>query len=69
MLREQGVTATTWKMYKYSLVYLALLFVAMGVDRAMPFGHGYERINKMTVGEPAVEAITAPIPAGGEHQH
>jgi hypothetical protein len=26
-------------MYKYSLLYLALLFVAMGVDRAIPFGH------------------------------
>jgi hypothetical protein len=26
-------------MYRYSLLYLALLFVAMGVDRALPFGH------------------------------
>jgi hypothetical protein len=26
-------------MYKYSLLYLALLFVAMGVDRAIPWGH------------------------------
>jgi hypothetical protein len=26
-------------MYRYSLLYLALLFVAMGVDRAVPFGH------------------------------
>jgi hypothetical protein len=25
-------------MYRYSLLYLALLFVAMGVDRALPFG-------------------------------
>jgi hypothetical protein len=24
-------------MYKYSLLYLFLLFVAMGVDRALPF--------------------------------
>ncbi len=67
VLREQGVTATTWKMYKYSLVYLALLFVAMGVDRAMPFGHDYERINKMTVGQPEVEALNTGMPAG--HQH
>ncbi|HEU4698314.1 MAG TPA: heme o synthase [Gemmatimonadales bacterium] len=36
LLREQGVTPTAWKMYKYSLLYLALLFVAMGVDRALP---------------------------------
>jgi hypothetical protein len=26
-------------MYKYSRLDLALLFVAMGVDRALPFGH------------------------------
>lgn len=39
VLREPGVTPTAWKMYKYSLLYLALLFVAMGVDRALPFGH------------------------------
>jgi len=39
LLKEQGVTPTAWSMYKYSLLYLALLFVAMGVDRALPFGH------------------------------
>lgn len=27
--------ALTWRLYKYSLLYLALLFVAMGVDRAL----------------------------------
>ena len=31
------MTPTAWKMYKYSLLYLALLFVAMGVDRGLPF--------------------------------
>ena len=36
--REEGVTPTTWVLYKYSLVYLALLFVAMAVDRVVPFG-------------------------------
>jgi protoheme IX farnesyltransferase len=36
LLREPGVTPTAWKMYKFSLLYLALLFVAMGVDRALP---------------------------------
>lgn len=36
LLRETGVTPTAWKMYRYSLVYLALLFVAMGVDRSLP---------------------------------
>ncbi len=33
LLREAGVTPTAWKMYKYSLVYLFLLFLAMGIDR------------------------------------
>jgi len=36
--RESGVTPTAWKMYKFSLVYLALLFVAMGVDRQLDRG-------------------------------
>ncbi len=38
LLREAGVGATAWKMYKYSLLYLALLFAAMGVDRHLPLG-------------------------------
>jgi protoheme IX farnesyltransferase len=36
LLREPAVTPTAWKMYKFSLLYLALLFVAMGIDRALP---------------------------------
>jgi protoheme IX farnesyltransferase len=36
LLRETGVTPTAMKMFHYSLLYLALLFVAMGVDRAIP---------------------------------
>ncbi len=39
IVREDGVTATTWQLYKYSLSYLALLFIAMAVDRWVPFGH------------------------------
>lgn len=39
LLREPAPMPLAWRMYKYSLVYLALLFVAMGVDRALPFGH------------------------------
>jgi protoheme IX farnesyltransferase len=39
LLREPGVTGTAWKMYRYSLLYLALLFVAMGIDHLLPFGH------------------------------
>jgi hypothetical protein len=33
------VTPTTWTLYKYSLSYLAILFVAMAVDRWVPFSH------------------------------
>lgn len=36
LLREVGVTPTAWKMYRYSLLYLALLFLAMGIDRYLP---------------------------------
>jgi protoheme IX farnesyltransferase len=36
LLRETTVTPTAWGMYKYSLLYLFLLFGAMGVDRAIP---------------------------------
>ncbi|MCU0634170.1 MAG: heme o synthase [Gemmatimonadaceae bacterium] len=33
--RGESWTATCWWVYKYSLLHLALLFVAMGVDRAI----------------------------------
>ena len=52
VLREQGVSPTTWKMYKFSLLYLALLFVAMGVDRALPFGHRFERGDVLILDRP-----------------
>ena len=39
LLREPEVTPLAWRMYKYSLVYLAVLFLAMGADRLLPFGH------------------------------
>jgi protoheme IX farnesyltransferase len=39
LLREQSITPVAWQMYRFSLLYLALLFVAMGIDRALPFGH------------------------------
>jgi hypothetical protein len=37
-VRERPITPVAWGMYRYSLLYLALLFVAMGVDRNLPFG-------------------------------
>ncbi|HSE44625.1 MAG TPA: heme o synthase, partial [Gemmatimonadales bacterium] len=60
LLREASVTPTAWKMYKYSLLYLALLFAAMGIDRALPFGHRFERSPILILDQPEVEAIGAP---------
>jgi len=57
VLREVGVSATTWKMYKFSLLYLALLFLAMGVDRAIPFGHGFERAPVLILDRPEVGVL------------
>jgi heme o synthase len=39
LLRERSITPVAWQMYRYSLLYLALLFLAMGIDRALPFWH------------------------------
>jgi protoheme IX farnesyltransferase len=39
LLRERSVTPLAWRMYKYSLLYLALLFCAMGIDKRVRFGH------------------------------
>jgi heme o synthase len=38
VVRERPITPVAWGMYRYSLLYLALLFTAMGVDRNLPFG-------------------------------
>ena len=43
LIRESGVTPTAWKMYRYSLLYLFLLFLAMGIDRYLP---GQQRIKE-----------------------
>jgi heme o synthase len=58
LLREQSLQPTAWKMYKYSLLYLFLLFVAMGVDRAVPFGHRFERAPVMVLTQPQAEALS-----------
>jgi heme o synthase len=60
LLREDGVTPTAWKMYRYSLLYLALLFVAMGIDHALPIGHPVVPARLQLV---RAEAASAP------HQH
>ena len=37
--RDASPSPTPWRMYRYSLLYLALLFAAMGVDKYVPFWH------------------------------
>jgi protoheme IX farnesyltransferase len=68
VLREAEVTPTAWKMYKYSLLYLALLFVAMGVDRAVPFGHNFERAPVLILDRPEQDALGAGAGAGAGHE-
>jgi heme o synthase len=43
LLRENGVTPTAWKMYKFSLLYLFLLFAAMGADRLFPTANPFQK--------------------------
>jgi protoheme IX farnesyltransferase len=62
VLRESGISPTTWGMYKFSLLYLALLFLAMGVDRALPFGHRFERAPVMILGRPDGLGAGVPVP-------
>jgi protoheme IX farnesyltransferase len=53
LLREPVATALAWRMYQYSLAYLALLFVAMGADRLLPFGHLQKPVELVLVRSPA----------------
>jgi heme o synthase len=64
--RERSTTPTAWRMYRYSLLYLALLFVAMGIDRALPFGHSVVPAPVLILDQPEPELAT---PAGGHHGH
>ena len=43
LLGENGVTPTAWRMYKYSLLYLFLLFAAMGADRIFPTANPFHK--------------------------
>ncbi|HET6779506.1 MAG TPA: heme o synthase, partial [Gemmatimonadales bacterium] len=66
LLREKTNGPVAWRMYRYSLLYLALLFVAMGVDRALPFGHWAEPDRVLILDQPEQDLAT---PAGGHHDH
>jgi protoheme IX farnesyltransferase len=63
LLREPSVTPTAWKLYRYSLVYLALLFVAMGVDRNLP-GASVARSGVLILSNPEQAGLS---PAGPHH--
>ena len=64
LLREKTNGPVAWRMYRYSLLYLALLFVAMGVDRALPFGHRADPAPVLILDQPEQDLAT---PAGGHH--
>ena len=66
LLRESGTTPTAWRLYRYSLLYLALLFVAMGVDRALPFGHR-EPAPELLLLNPGAQAPAPPADASHDH--
>jgi protoheme IX farnesyltransferase len=66
LLRERSVTPLAWRMYRYSLLYLALLFAAMGIDRALPFGHRAPAEPVIILDRPERELAT---PTGGSHGH
>jgi protoheme IX farnesyltransferase len=62
LMRERSVTPVAWQMYRYSLLYLALLFVAMGIDRALPFGT-QPPPSKVIILERPGEAVAMPTAA------
>ena len=66
VLRERPVTPVAWGMYRYSLLYLALLFVAMGVDRALPFSRPAAPRQVMILDQASREAG---IPVSGHPDH
>ncbi|MBK9548082.1 MAG: protoheme IX farnesyltransferase [Gemmatimonadetes bacterium] len=65
--KEDGVTPTTWRLYKYSLSYLALLFVAMAVDRWVPFGHRAIQAQEIQLGSATSLTPDAAAAASGAH--
>jgi heme o synthase len=66
LLREKSGGPVAWRMYRYSLLYLALLFVAMGIDRALPFGHRPPAEPIIILDKPEQDLAT---PNGGHYGH
>lgn len=69
LLREHQVTPTAWRMYRYSLLYLALLFAAMGIDRALPFGHAPSAKDVIILDQPDSPGHGPMEMPASEHQH
>src|SRR5699024_6987576 len=69
IVREEGVTPTTWKLYKYSLSYLALLFVAMAVDRWVPFGQPVWPLRHVFLDTPGEMIPLGAAPATAHEEH
>ncbi|HET7468489.1 MAG TPA: heme o synthase [Gemmatimonadales bacterium] len=65
LLRERSITPVAWQMYRYSLLYLALLFVAMGIDRSLPSSHAPTADKVIILGEAGAKPAGAK-PAGAE---
>jgi protoheme IX farnesyltransferase len=63
LLRESGVTPTAWKLYRYSLLYLALLFLAMAVDRNLP-GAEFRPDRVMILTHPETPSVEPAAPHG-----
>jgi len=63
LLRTPGPGKHAWGLYKYSLLYLALLFVAMGVDRALPFSRDLTPRPVQVLTEGMTLEFTEPMPA------
>lgn len=61
LFQEPDTSPMHWRMYRFSLLYLALLFVAMGVDRALPFGHLREPVNPVLFGPPLAPPTVGPV--------
>ncbi|MEO8199324.1 MAG: heme o synthase [Gemmatimonadota bacterium] len=66
LLRETTVTSTAWGMYKYSLIYLFLLFGAMGVDRLIPSPSPFRRPEVLVL-IPGADSAPPAMHQGGTH--
>jgi protoheme IX farnesyltransferase len=63
LLRERSITPVAWQMYRYSLLYLALLFVAMGIDRALPWRYPEPAGSVIILGRPGEQQMALPAAA------